>query len=369
MSCAVYYSRVDTAEGKARRMKQWAEGRGAARVMATTKALGMGIDIADVRLVVHAGARRRLRDYAQESGRAGRDGGRSEAVIVHTGQAGGRGGDKASWLDKGMEAFLGPGCGRVVLDRVMDGWTERTGCEEGEEPCDRCAARGAEAGAEAEAAGEGEGEGEAAGTGSGSELQLFVGAQVKARAAERQQAAEARRQGDEVEAFRQLVESWTGCCVVCRVERGEGRDHEMEACPMRGTEEWEMYMEGIEVTEREMFGRRRLERYSGCFFCGLRQELCNTWTGKDDDGGQFEKAQGGGCQDKGVLVGMYVGMMVAHGEAGFAMAKGLAERDGVDRDDVEGWYKWLGRRVGWGGLEAKEVCRVCLYVDGIEQTR
>ncbi len=55
---------------KARRMAEWIQ---ETRVIVATNALGLGIDIPDVRLVVHAGLPRRLRDYAQESGRGGRD--------------------------------------------------------------------------------------------------------------------------------------------------------------------------------------------------------------------------------------------------------------------------------------------------------
>ncbi|KAK4205856.1 DNA helicase, partial [Rhypophila decipiens] len=80
LSCPVYYSTLDTTEGKAKRVAEWREKGG---VIVTTNALGMGIDIPNVRMVVHVGAPRKLRDYAQESGRAGRDGEKSEAIIIH----------------------------------------------------------------------------------------------------------------------------------------------------------------------------------------------------------------------------------------------------------------------------------------------
>ena len=42
----------------------------------------MGIDIANIRVVLYIDRSRRLLDYAQESGRAGRDRDSSEAIIV-----------------------------------------------------------------------------------------------------------------------------------------------------------------------------------------------------------------------------------------------------------------------------------------------
>jgi superfamily II DNA helicase RecQ len=48
--------------------------RGRARVM--------GVDYGAVRFVVHSGLADTLLDYAQESGRGGRDGRRADAVVV-----------------------------------------------------------------------------------------------------------------------------------------------------------------------------------------------------------------------------------------------------------------------------------------------
>lgn len=57
--------------------------RGRARVMVATKAsFGMGVDYGAVRFVVHSGLADTLLDYAQESGRGGRDGRRADAVVV-----------------------------------------------------------------------------------------------------------------------------------------------------------------------------------------------------------------------------------------------------------------------------------------------
>lgn len=44
----------------------------------------MGVDIPYVRVVIHMGIRSKMIKYAQESGRAGRDGKKSEAIILRS---------------------------------------------------------------------------------------------------------------------------------------------------------------------------------------------------------------------------------------------------------------------------------------------
>lgn len=60
LSCGVYHSRVSTAEGKAQRLRAWIEGGG---FIAATSALGVSVNVPDVRVVIYAGIPGRLRDY------------------------------------------------------------------------------------------------------------------------------------------------------------------------------------------------------------------------------------------------------------------------------------------------------------------
>jgi superfamily II DNA helicase RecQ len=60
----------------------WQLTSGEAQVFTATNALGLGIDALTIWAVVHIGTVRKMRHYAQESGRAGRDGEVSEAIIM-----------------------------------------------------------------------------------------------------------------------------------------------------------------------------------------------------------------------------------------------------------------------------------------------
>ena len=160
LGCYQYYREVGDRDEKGAIMERWQRGNG--RLIVATNAFGLGIDAPDVRVVIHAGDIYQMRSYSQESGRGGRDGERSEAIVVMPAGKQKELQDKIArakarkqpwkiqsrvmrlWEAKQvewekMERFLsGSKCRRIYLDSEMDDRNNRKRCETGEERCDVC---------------------------------------------------------------------------------------------------------------------------------------------------------------------------------------------------------------------------------------
>lgn len=81
---ADYYHAGLSADERSRKQKKWIESNDG--IMVCTNAFGMGIDKANVRIVIHLDLPDSIEAYYQEAGRAGRDGKRAFALTLYNGE-------------------------------------------------------------------------------------------------------------------------------------------------------------------------------------------------------------------------------------------------------------------------------------------
>ncbi|KAK7433632.1 hypothetical protein CaCOL14_013366 [Colletotrichum acutatum] len=357
LGCATFFSDVDSTEGKAARLEAWRRSNGAEGVVVATNALGLGIDIPDVRLVIHADMPTGLRRFVQESGRAGRDGRPSASVVVYRGGSGG-----GPQREAAAEEYLaGDECRRAVLDRVMDGRSDRSGCEDGEEACDVC--RRDEPGPGPGPVPDRHSEGSAAEEDGEAGRAAFYTLDRHARLDRWRARAEAMGEASEVEAFLAQLYRQRERCALCFGARDDDR-HAFPRCPRKAQAEWVRAQQGTRTAERALFGRRRLEPFSGCFDCGLPQEFCERWEGAAEDGGRFRRVEGRTCQLGGTLINVFAASIARLPEAVWRgvfeeqMAAGGVQIADEGRKGWDAFYTWLGGRVLWGGVESSRLCKV-----------
>jgi len=139
LQCPMYFREVGSDDEKKKILQKLVEQK--ERVFAATNALGLGIDAPSIRVVMHLVVRDKVRDYGQESGRAGRDGKNAEAIVLQSYRIvnGRKVLDQGFHMEGAMQRFLGgEKCRRVSLDHDLDGRVDRIGCEVGEQRCDVC---------------------------------------------------------------------------------------------------------------------------------------------------------------------------------------------------------------------------------------
>ena len=138
--------------------------------------------------------------------------------------------------------------------------------------------------------------------------------------------------------------------------------HEMDECRAKG-EDWERVRAGAEGFREGVFGAGRLGWYPGCFHCGVPQEWCESWEAEAEDGGRHRRA-GGWSQYKGMLETGISGIWLA-GQKGRDLVGEAMKRDGVDGQSRKEGYKWIGGKIGWGGLETNNMWRVFYMLNSL----
>jgi hypothetical protein len=261
LECAAYYA---DAPNKQQLLADFVAADEA--VIAATNALGLGVDIPDIRLVVHMGEPATLLDFAQESGRAGRDGRRSRAVVV----AGGR-----LAQDMLIKRFVDRNeCRRIVLDEYLDGRTNRRACEAEEEPCDVCFT-GVEASVES----------------AGASVEALQRETAYMRVIQR-----GKQEALDLDELKEELYAWANRCVVCCV-RGRADDHELYYCS-----EGSAFKDWVRATRSAI----RFPQYAACFGCGLPPALCGAWD-EHSETKQLNRAPGKRCPHQSTMYDLLAG--------------------------------------------------------------
>jgi superfamily II DNA helicase RecQ len=344
LGCEAYYRDVDDRSEVFQRVVG-----ASCRVVVATNALGLGIDLPDIRVVIHMDPVRSLRDFAQESGRAGRDGGMSESIMmVHRAPV--YRNEPTAQLQEGKR------CCRVVLDEYLDGRMDRTGCEEGEEMCWVCRRRnGVEAvEEERERSMAVEEEREEAGLTAAEEEDDRV--EFQRSEGERQMIREQMqwmRSNDEldIDRFQQELQRWSGKCPYCYMhgEGGRTAEHGLGECIRDG-------VEGVQ----ELFGQIkrmiRYDRYCVYYDCGIPQAICRRFVANGV--GRWKWVRERSCQYPDLMVGVVAAGVATNGNRiGHSVIRWM-EEEGVNVEDDVQTVAWMGKKIYWGEMEAAKINKV-----------
>ncbi|KAK3896428.1 hypothetical protein C8A05DRAFT_20594, partial [Staphylotrichum tortipilum] len=173
---------------------------------------------------------------------------------------------------------------------------------------------------------------------------------------------------EEVEQFREILREWSVGCTWCRAigeEPGVYRGHGIQEC-------MEDDAANVRRTVERVRGVVRWAPYSCCFDCGLPQEICSRYEPRGPAGG-FQRIAGRRCQYMGLLMAMVVSLWGAGEYEGSQQWYTYLREQGaaIEAQDTDGWFRWLGRKVQWGGIESNEMCRavVWLYRQGRNRKR
>ena len=109
---------------------------GMVRLVFATSALGMGVNLPNIRRIIHLGIPRDMEEYLQEVGRGGRDGGRFEALMLYKPY-------HLAVCETDMKAFVKNPNNECRRKLIMEAFKEKVNDQGSNlECCDVCASRG-----------------------------------------------------------------------------------------------------------------------------------------------------------------------------------------------------------------------------------
>ena len=289
LQATFYHREIGSVEEKEARLRAWISGESGSPFLVGTTAAGSGVDYAHVRWVIHLEDPYGLVDYAQESGRAGRDGDAAGASIFmrrdpckpppptpldHY--------DPAD--DLAMKMYLeGKECRRLCMARELDHEDEWVECQEGDILCDVCDGKGAATKTAEMMRTE-------------SRKEEHLGGLIRHR-------HEQMSDQQEMDEYRWRVSQVRDGCMICKVLgcRREWR-HRINRCGQQQTQEY--FRCKKQATQR---CPRWMADFAACFKCGQPQWLCLGW-GDRNEGSDRE------CKYADLAIPVVWAMWMAGGE-------------------------------------------------------
>jgi superfamily II DNA helicase RecQ len=357
-----YYSDADL---KAEKFEDFRGGR--TQLIVATSALGLGIDIPDIRAVVHVDWPFGMIEYSQEGGRAGRDRQASENIVIMRQDAANERKEQGSsrrrdaaengaLIERFMQVGVPPGqrsCRRIVLNEYFDGEDGRP-CQGEEEACDICSPstelQRAIAGTtdeekERTARSEGAGNRESTSFTTGvmtsagieevsvdrDEVQAFRESQHERGQAKEAEMEQSRRQQAQTRRIKARLEEWRGKCVLCAID-GRPFDHSAWRCEhVKKCGAYEMARMSQKSTV--------LEGKFSCTMCFAPQSMCHWFAPHPSKPGWYvasRTGQGKVCPFNGIMV-MAFACAIHSSEGPYHRWKWASDAtaDGLDAKNIE----------------------------------
>ena len=335
LNCSSYTAESGTPTEKKQILDRWTQAPDTPYIVAT--ALAEGFDYPHVRLVMNVDEPESLVIFAQESGRAGRDGKRAYSMVLLP----------ATWQPQVTEDssadvqkvpnyrddltlrkrrdkqaahqyLQGKQCYRTSLSDYLDMAHHRRWCMPEDVLCDICEEAHQDTIGPVKKV-----EGDTKHTG----LQLIQQERLRAHT--------------EMAQYRLDLASVKGTCLLCRAIRQDW-NHAFSTCPRR----FEVFEERNKARRRyEGRGRKWLQAYTSCYWCLNPQSICQ----------QAELGGGGGrdCEYRDTVLPLCFGVFESVEGPGW-----LYEQFERKFENMEDYFDWLGEKSRFGGGSAIQAVRV-----------
>lgn len=335
LKCPIYYS--DIPEKKKTTILQRFS-QGSIPLIAATSALGLGLDNPNIRVVFHLGYLRLLRDFSQESGRAGRDNQKSEAILIREINA-------KPFSDPDLENYSTTRiCRRAILDSVIDGRTNDLKCQEIDEKCDLCAPQAPTSPDRASPnLGDIGNRSDQPSSDRNEEIPIEFEQVEREKRNLRLNFQKYQTQSTlDLTELSQKIFSWNNSRLDYLRDANSGNTAWAKSDTNRSL---------VEYFQKNI----KFDKYSGCFQCGLPQSFCSKWT--EFEIGKYRLDKSKECQYPTVLFEFsVVGLRSGDSEYTKWMQTEAKNRS-IDLDDVDKVLALLGKKYRVNGIETNELCR------------